>query len=132
MVSTAKLIRLKAVKVEQHRRAIAQIQTAITDLELLTDNLNREISTDEARTRNYDPAHFAYPTFAKVAIQRRNNLMQSIDKLKIQLDTTKNVLREKNEELDAAIRLVEGNRIRDQFEVISRNRGGHVDNLNPA
>jgi flagellar protein FliJ len=116
MASPATLIRFKAVQVEQHRRTIAQIQKAIVDLQLLADNLNCEISAAEARAGIHDPAHFAYPTFAKAAFQRRNNLMQSIDKLKIQLDTTKNVLRENKDELDAATRLVEGDWTRDQFK----------------
>jgi flagellar FliJ protein len=132
MISPAKLIRLKTIQAEKHHRAIAQIQKAITDLELLANNLNREIRAEEARTRNHDPAHFSYPTFAKAAIQRRNNLMQSIDKLKIQLDSTKIVLREKNEELDAATRLMENNQILDQFKNIRRKRGKQVGNLNYA
>jgi flagellar FliJ protein len=119
MVSPAKLFRLKAVQVEQHRRMIAQIQKAITDLEFLGNNLNHEISADEARTRNHDPAHFAYPTFAKAAIQRRENLKRSADLLKIQSDATKKVLREINVELEAAMRLVGGDRIGDQFQQLS-------------
>ena len=46
-----------------------------------------------------DPAHFAYPTYAKAATQRRENLRRSIDDLKAQLDEAKAQLGEAFEEL---------------------------------
>jgi hypothetical protein len=107
MIPPASLIRMKAVQAGHHRRAISQIERTISELTSVADNLNREISADEGRSRNRDPEHFAYPTFAKAAIQRRNNILQTIDGLKAQLDATKNVLRGNDEELEAAGRLVE-------------------------
>ncbi len=116
MASPAKLIRLKAVQAERLGRAIAQIQKEIFKLGLLVDNLNREISAEEARSRIYDPANIAYSTFAKATIQRRSNLLQSIARLTTQLEATKDALREKNEELQAAKRLMEaGSWLRDDF-----------------
>jgi flagellar FliJ protein len=105
MASNKELVRFKKSQVEQHLRTIAQIQTTITDFELFGGSLDRQISAEEDRIKNHDPSHFAYSTLAKATIERRNNLMRSIDKLKIQLDAAKNALRENNEELEAFARL---------------------------
>jgi len=79
------LVRSKKNQVEQRRRTVAQIQGMITDFELIADSLDREIRAEEDRTKNHDPSHFAYSTFATATIRRRNNLKQTTDKLKIQL-----------------------------------------------
>lgn len=107
MIPTEKLIHLRVIEIEKHNRMASQIQKSIADLSYLADKLKNEISAEERRTKNYDPAHISYPTFAKAAIQRRNNLLNSIDEFKIKLEDTKNALREKNEESSVAIRLVE-------------------------
>jgi flagellar FliJ protein len=107
MLPSVRLIRLRTIQIEKHSRSITQIQKTIMDLEFLVGNLNHEIRAEEARARIHDTAHVAYPTYAKAAIHRRNNLLQSIDKLKIQLDATKNVLRENNEESETAMRLLD-------------------------
>jgi flagellar FliJ protein len=102
MASIETLVRSKKNEIEQRRRTVAQIQEMITDFELIADGLNREIRAEENRTKNNNPSHFAYSTFATATIKRRNNLKQSTDKLKIQLDAAKMALYEATEELEAA------------------------------
>ena len=46
-----------------------------------------------------DPAHFAYPTYAKAALGRRDNLRQSADNLQGQLDEAKGELQEAFEDM---------------------------------
>jgi hypothetical protein len=48
--------------------------------------LDLEIATEEARTGISDPTHFAYPTYAKTAMQRRDNLRRSVESLERQLE----------------------------------------------
>ena len=62
-------------------------------------DLEREIKTEQERAGINDPAHFAYPTYAKAAIQRRENLKRSADELKVQLNDAKELLSEAFEEL---------------------------------
>jgi len=45
--------------------------------------LEREIQNEQDRAGINDPSHFAYPTYAKAAIQRRENLTRSADELRI-------------------------------------------------
>jgi flagellar FliJ protein len=87
-------------KIEQHRRAIVQLQIMIADFDRQADSLDREVRIEEDRANNHDPSHFAYPTYAKAAIQRRDNLRHSSNELKTQFDTVKKALAEA--ELEAA------------------------------
>jgi flagellar export protein FliJ len=62
-------------------------------------DLDREIKSEQDKVGIHDPAHFAYPTYAKAAKQRRENLQRSADDLKVQLDEAKAELAEAFEEL---------------------------------
>lgn len=101
MASRPALTRLKEFQVEQHRRAVHQIEAMIGDIERLAGNLDREIRAEEDRAGIHDPQHFAYPMLAKATIQRRDNLRHSTDRLKLQLEAAKRSLGETIEELAA-------------------------------
>jgi len=99
MKSRETLIRLRKFQVDEKRRRAAQIETMIAEFERMTADLDREIKSEQDKVGISDPAHFAYPTYAKAAKQRRENLMRSIDDLKAQLDDAKAELAEAFEEL---------------------------------
>ena len=99
MKSRDTLIRLKKFQVDEKRRKAAQIEAMIAEFERIAGDLEREIKVEQDRAVIHDPAHFAYPTYAKAAIQRRENLKRSADELKIQLDDAKAALGEAFEEL---------------------------------
>jgi hypothetical protein len=80
----------------------------IADFGRQADSLDREIRIEEDRANNHDPSHFAYPTYAKAAIRRRDNLRHSSNELKAQLDAVKKALAEA--ELEAA-RLLDASQI---------------------
>ena len=71
----------------------------ISEFERISSDLEREIKTEQDRSGIHDPGHFAYPTYAKAAIQRRDNLKRSANDLKIQLEDAKAALNEAFEEL---------------------------------
>src|SRR5437764_15370024 len=100
MKSRATLIRLKKFQVDEKRRRVAQIESMIADFQRMSVDLEREIQTEQDRAGINDPSHFAYPTYAKAAIQRRENLTRSSNELKVQLDAAKKALGEA--ELEAA------------------------------
>ena len=52
-------------------------------------DLDREIANEEKRAGISDPHHFAYPTYARAAIARRDNLKSSIAELAIQIEEAK-------------------------------------------
>jgi flagellar export protein FliJ len=95
MKSRETLIRLKRFQVDDKRRRVAQIEMMIADFERMANELDREIKAEEARSGINDTSHFAYPTYARAAKTRRDNLQQSADNLKGQLDEAK--IREWNE-----------------------------------
>lgn len=99
MKSRETLIRLRKFQVDEKRRRTAQIETMIAEFERMTADLDREIKSEQEKVGISDPAHFAYPTYAKAAKQRRENLLRSVDDLKVQLDEAKAELAEAFEEL---------------------------------
>src|ERR1051325_7146842 len=99
MKSRDTLIRLKKFQVDERRRKVAQIESMIAEFERMASDLDREIKSEQERAGIHDPAHFAYPTYAKAAMTRKENLKQSADELKVQLDEAKAALGEAFEEL---------------------------------
>lgn len=89
MKSREGLIRLKRFQVEEKRRQVAQIETMIAEFERMAKELNDQILAEQERSGIHDAGHFAYPTFAKAATQRRDNLAASGHALKDQLAAAK-------------------------------------------
>ncbi len=120
MKSRETLIRLKKFQVDEKRRKVAQIEAMIAEFERIATDLDREIKTEQDRAGIHDPAHFAYPTYAKAAIVRRENLKRSADELKTQLDDAKAVLGEAFEELKKVEMLDERDQQREKAEANAR------------
>jgi flagellar export protein FliJ len=114
MKSRDTLIRLKKFQVDERRRKLAQIESMIADFDRMAGDLEREIRLEQERAGIHDPAHFAYPTYAKAAIQRRENIKRSADELKAQLDTAKESLAEAFEELKKVELLDERDQMRER------------------
>src|SRR5262252_10266730 len=99
MKSRNTLIRLKKFQLDEKRRKVAQIEAMIADFQRMASDLEREIASEQERAGIHDPAHFAYPTYAKAAIARRENLKRSVDELRIQLEDAKSALGEAFDDL---------------------------------
>jgi len=99
MKSRETLIRLKKFQVDEKRRKVAQIEGMIAEFERMGTDLEREIKTEQDRAGIHDPGHFAYPTYAKAAMTRRENLKRSADELRIQLEDAKAALAEAFEDM---------------------------------
>ena len=120
MKSRETLIRLKKFQVDEKRRRVAQIEGMIADFQRMSVDLEREIQTEQERAGINDPSHFAYPTYAKAAIQRRENLTRSADELRIQLEDAKSLLGEAFEELKKVELLDERDQARERAEESAR------------
>jgi flagellar FliJ protein len=95
--SQATSIRRKEFQAEDRRRRVALLKRTIADFERTVADLDREILIEQQRANIHDPAHFAYPTYAKAAILRRDNLKRSADELRAQLSKAKEALLEVGE-----------------------------------
>jgi flagellar protein FliJ len=114
MKSRETLIRLKKFQVDERRRKVAQIETMISEFERMAGDLEREIRVEQDRAGIHDPAHFAYPTYAKAAIARRENLKRSADELRGQLEGAKGGLDDALDELKKAELLDERDQMRER------------------
>jgi flagellar protein FliJ len=116
MKSRETLIRLKRFHVDEKRRQVAQIETMIAEFGRMAADLDREIAVEQERAGIADPAHFAYPTYAKAALQRRDNLLRSGDDLKQQLDDARAALEEALDELKKVESLEERDQQRERSD----------------
>jgi flagellar protein FliJ len=120
MKSRETLIRLKRFQVDEKRRKVAQIEIMIAEFERIAGDLEREIKVEQDRAGIHDPAHFAYPTYAKAAMQRRENLRRSAAELKLQLEEAKGALEEAFEEMKKVELLDERDQMRERADEDAR------------
>ena len=120
MKSRETLIRLKKFQVDEKRRKVMQIEGMIAEFERMATDLEREIKVEQDRAGIHDPTHFAYPTYAKAAIQRRENLTRSADELRVQLEDAKALRGEAFEELKKVELLDERDQARERAEESAR------------
>jgi flagellar protein FliJ len=99
MKSRDTLIRLKRFHVDEKRRRVSQIETMIAEFQRMASDLDREIAAEQQRAGIHDVTHFAYPTYARAAGQRRDNLLRSAEDMKGQLNEAQDELAEAFEEL---------------------------------
>ena len=120
MKSRDTLIRLKRFQVDEKRRKVAQIEAMIAEFQRMATDLEREIQVEQDRAGIHDPGHFAYPTYAKAAMTRRENLKRSADELKVQLDDAKAALQDAYEDLKKVELLDERDQARERADENAR------------
>ena len=99
MKSRDTLIRLKRFQLEEKRRRVRQIEMMVAEFTRMILELDREIASEEKRSGIGDPSHFAYPTYARAAAVRRDNLKSSISELAGQIEEAKAAAAEAQSEL---------------------------------
>ena len=119
MKSRESLIRLKRFQVEEKRRRLSQIETMIAEFDRMAGDLEREIRLEEERSGIADPSHFAYPTYARAAAQRRDNLRRSTDELRTQLEDARALFEEAAEELRRFELLDDRDQARERAEMLA-------------
>ncbi len=87
---------------EDKRQQITDIEAMITDFRRIADDLDLQIEAEQRASGITDINHFAYPTFARAAIARRDNLRSSIRELEQRLGTAKQELAELEEQIKNA------------------------------
>ena len=114
MKSRETFIRLKRFQVDEKRRQVTQIETMMAEFQRMADELDAQIVSEQERVGITDVTHFAYPTFAKAARSRRDNLLASLDDLRPQLDAAQDQMAEAVEELKKVELLHERDQERDR------------------
>lgn len=99
------MIRLRQFKVAEKHRQVMQLETMIAEFERMANELDAQIIAEEKKSGISDQNHFAYPTFAKAARTRRDNLATSIRDLKAQKESAESDLLDAEGELQKAERL---------------------------
>jgi flagellar export protein FliJ len=102
MKARENLVRLKQFQVNEKRRQLMQLETMIADFERLANELEVQIAAEEKKAGITDLNHFAYPTFAKAARQRRDNMKTSQAELGAQKNAAEVALAEAEAELAKA------------------------------
>ena len=99
MKSRDGVMRLKRFEVDEKCRKVADIESMIAEFNDMAVDLDRQIAVEQERAGITDVNHYAYPTFAKAAIQRRDNLAVSVAGLEAKLAMAKGELKEAEDEL---------------------------------
>lgn len=102
MKSRENLLRLKHFQVEDKTRQLTQIELMIGEFARMAEELDNQIRIEEEKSGITDVSHFAYPTFAKAARQRRDNLSNSIGELEEKRQAAQEALAEAEEALKKA------------------------------
>jgi hypothetical protein len=102
MKSRENLVRLKQFQVNEKRRQLAQLDLMIAEFERMANELEVQIAAEEKKAGISDVNHFAYPTFAKAARQRRDNLRNSQTDLADQRNNALSLFQEAEAELSRA------------------------------
>lgn len=86
MKSRETLIRVQRFHVDDIRRQVADIEAMVADLRQKEADLQAQIESEQDRTGISDITHFAYSTFAKSAMDRRDNIRFTIEGLNPQFE----------------------------------------------
>ena len=117
---SASLIRLKKFQVDEKRRQVLQIETMVADFERMAAELDQQIEIEHQKTGISDVAHFAYSTFAKAAITRRDNLVNSANHMRGKLEAAQDELAEAIEDLKKVELLDARETAREEAEQLKR------------
>ncbi|MET1046326.1 MAG: flagellar export protein FliJ [Hyphomicrobium sp.] len=102
MKTRENLVRLKQFQVNDKRRQLLQLDMMIAEFDRMANELELQIAAEEKKAGITDINHFAYPTFAKAARLRRDNLKNSQHDLLQQRATAESILAEAEAELSKA------------------------------
>ncbi|WP_068313556.1 flagellar export protein FliJ [Polycladidibacter hongkongensis] len=94
MKNRSGLLKLKKFAVDEKRRQVNQIEAMLADFDRMAQELENQIQAEQRRVGIDDVTHFAYPTFARAAAQRRDNIKTSVGELNDQLNRAQDALTE--------------------------------------
>jgi flagellar protein FliJ len=93
------LLKLRRFEANERRQKVVDIEMMIADFRRMSEDLDHQIKVEQDACGIHDINHFAYPTYAKAATTRRDNLRSSVAGLEAKLEEAKAQLEEALEEL---------------------------------
>lgn len=114
MKSRESLIRLKRFQVDEKRRQVSQVEMMIAEFMRMIGDLDDQIVAEQNRVGIHDITHFAYPTFARAALQRRENLKVSVRDLEDKLEAARLELAEAVEDMKKIEQIEERDQVRER------------------
>ncbi len=109
MKSRKSLIQRCLFEINEQRQVVADIESTMGKCKQNVVDLEHQIEFEQERSGVDDVNHCTYPPFAKAAIQRRDNLKNSVRKLESKLEEARDNWAEAYEELKK-IDLIESGR----------------------
>jgi flagellar FliJ protein len=124
--SLGKQIRLKRFRLAECQRRVAQLQLMIAEFDRRSSEVERDINFEHNRTKIHDPKHFAYSTFAKSLLERRENLKRSIQEFGVKLEDAKGEANEALDDLNKLELLQERKTLEEHANVTERTQQGEL------
>ncbi len=115
MKSKDTLVRLRKFEVDEKKQKVSDLEVMIQEFRRMAEDLNRQIEIEQQKAGVSDVNHYAYPTFAKAALKRRDNLMASLGDLQAKLGEAQGELADAFEALKKIEMLEERGMARDRF-----------------
>lgn len=84
---------------DDKRQQVSDLEMMIADFRRMANDLDHQIKIEQQAAGVSDVNHFAYPTFARAAITRRDNLRSSVGELEKRLDRARQEALEAFEQL---------------------------------
>jgi flagellar protein FliJ len=84
---------------EEKKRQVNDLEVMIADFRRMANDLDQQIKIEQQASGITDVTHFAYPTFARAAMTRRDNLKSSITELEKRLEQARDEATESFEQL---------------------------------
>jgi flagellar export protein FliJ len=78
--------------VDERRRQVAELETMLEEFRRREHDLDQQVQAEQEKAGISDIAHYAYPMFAKSMRDRRENILQSINDVSMQLESAKDDL----------------------------------------
>jgi flagellar protein FliJ len=92
MADLTVLIRLQKHELDEKRRALAELYSALADLERRQRELEREFEREKAAVAKANDVHFTFAQYAETVIRRREELGEAREKLEEQVERAKTSL----------------------------------------
>jgi flagellar export protein FliJ len=99
MVEVSNSVQNQRFEYEEKRQQVADLEMMIADFKRMANDLDQQIKIEQQSSGITDVNHFAYPTFARAAITRRDNLRSSVADLEKRLDRARQEVLDSFEQL---------------------------------
>jgi flagellar export protein FliJ len=99
MIETVNSQQNQRFEYDEKRQQVNDLEMMIADFRRMANDLDQQIKIEQQAAGVSDVNHFAYPTFARAAITRRDNLRSSVGELEKRLDRARQEALEAFEQL---------------------------------